>query len=136
MIKSFCDIPKSDTGHFDYNEAREARVLISTMSLMGQGFNITRARRCILVDLDYTLKAHKQAFGRVHRTGQKHNTKLLLFHTPGNPVENNIMERQDSRREIGDLTWKVTTGENQLAAEKAARRAAKEQELRTQEDMV
>lgn len=110
-------------------------ILLTTTPLVGTGYNLTEPNVFVMFDPLWMRKDQRQAFARVHRTGQKRDTYLYLLHCPGNPVERDIILRQRKRKDLGDMTWGVTTG--QLEAEqmdeerRRQRRAQKERMMDT-----
>jgi len=70
-------------------------------------------------------KDQKQALIRVYRTSQTRPTHLFLLYTKGNPIERDILKRQQARTKVGEITWKVSTGDIervQLAEERVRAR--------------
>ncbi len=86
---------------------------------MGTGINLTRARNCIIFELDWVTKHQVQGFGRVHRMGQKSTpTNLVLLYNTGNPAEKSIYARQEARGKATTLVWEVTTGAAEIEEKK------------------
>ena len=82
------------------------------------------------------LKDQRQAFARVHRTGQKRPTKLYLLHSPGNPVERGCIKRQKRQGQLGEITWQVSTRDTKIEHLKAQKRAEREASLMKADDAV
>jgi SNF2-related domain len=106
----------------------DADILLSTAACVGSGLNMTAANNFVLFDPLWMVKEQRQAFARVHRTGQKRQTHLTLLYAEGNPIERDILKRQQARTEVGEMTWKVSTGEMEKAQRRAERKARREQE--------
>jgi hypothetical protein len=132
IVNGFCG--RKDSPHYD--AASNADILLATTALVGTGLNLVPACVFILFDPLWMQKDQRQAFARVHRTGQKRPTHLYLLYSPGNPVERGCLERQRRRGQLGEMTWQVTTGEAEMEQLKEHRRAQKEAMLRELEDTV
>jgi SNF2 family DNA or RNA helicase len=93
---------------------------------------MTYANNIVLFDLLWMDKDQRQAFARVHRYGQERETHLILMYSPGNPVERDIRARQRKRKNLGDMTWTVTSGDleiQQLKENKQARRKTEKEHM-------
>jgi hypothetical protein len=63
----------------------------------------------VLFDPDWMKKNQDQAFCRVHRQGQTGPTYLHLLYDPANPIERDIILRQDARGRVMQMSWDVST---------------------------
>lgn len=81
-------------------------MLLSTTKCLGSCDNIVSACFCILVEPDWTMKKHRQAFGRVYRTGAIVKAPTLwLMADRSSGMEMAILERQSRRKVIGDSVF-------------------------------
>ena len=115
IIAGFCDELNSKGGWVNA-EAHEADVLLSSSKIIRTGKNLQRANVVYAFDPEWMKKDQMQAFGRVHRSGQKKDTLLYLLYDPDNPIEQKIIARQRARGLVADTSWAVSA----LAAKEAA----------------
>lgn len=115
------------------NAGRPANILVSTMGMVGTGLNMTAASRCILIDIPFSESSRTQAFGRIHRTGQKQKTSLLQLYTSDNAIENAIHKRHTSRSNVADYLWQVSALQARNDAEK---KKAQEEEKEEEDEEV
>ena len=82
-------------------------MLLSTTKCLRACDNIVFACFCILVEPDWTMKKHRQAFGRVYRTGAiiKAPTLWLMANNRSSGIEIAILERQSRRKVIRDSVF-------------------------------
>ena len=78
------------------NVSQPANILVSTISIVGTGLNMTAASCCILIDMPFSESSQTQAFGCVHCTRQKEKTSLLQLYTSDNPIEDAIQKQYTS----------------------------------------
>lgn len=97
-ISYFCE--RGDDGQV---KTYDADMLLLTAACVSSGPNMTAANNFVLFDLLWMVKEQRQAFARVHRTSQKRETHLTRGR---NPVERDILKRQQARTEVGEMTWK------------------------------
>jgi len=93
------------------------------MNVGGVGFNIPRARFCGLFDLAYVTRDQLQALSRIHRLGQDQKEYFFCIHTPGNPVERGILDRQRKRIMTTAMAFEVSTGQVEEDEYKRRRKA-------------
>ncbi len=130
IINGFCR--RDDSPYYDM--ASNADILLTTTALVGTGLNLTDSNVFVQMDPLWMQKDQRQAFARVHRTGQKRPTHLYLLYSPGNPIERGCLDRQRRRGQLGEMTWQVSTGEAEMERLKAERKAQKEAKLRELEE--
>jgi SNF2-related domain/Helicase conserved C-terminal domain len=116
------------------NVSQPANILVSTMSMVGTGLNMTAASRCILIDMPFSESSQTQAFGRVHRTGQKEKTSLLQLYTSDNPIEDAVRKRHTSRSNVANYLWQVSALQARNDAEK--KKAQEEEEEEEDEEVI
>jgi hypothetical protein len=58
----------------------EIDIIVGVYSTMGTSWTMTRARQCILFELDYEESKLHQAEFRIRRIGQKYKTKFIRYH--------------------------------------------------------
>ena len=86
-IKDFGDVNKN------------IRVLIGSLKAGGIGLNLTMAQRVIVLDPWFNSCCEQQAFGRVFRFGQKHETRMTRFVVRGT-VDEDIIKMQATKEEL------------------------------------
>lgn len=111
-IKERAAILEAFTDVLDVNgkrkHKRNIQILIGTTRQIGTGLQLTRAANIVLMEPDYEFVNEIQAYGRVHRIGQKHDLSCSYrLINSESEVEKAIVERQRDRREtfgryIGD----------------------------------
>lgn len=80
---------------------RNIRVLIGTTRLLGTGLQLTRAANIVLMEPDYEFVNEIQAYGRIHRIGQKHDCSFSYrLIDSESEIEKAIVERQRDRKEV------------------------------------
>ena len=81
-------------------QKRNNQILIGTTRLIGTGLQLTRAANTILMEPDYEFVNEAQAYGRVHRIGQKNDCsfsyRLIMSKSE---FEMGIVRRQQDRKE-------------------------------------
>lgn len=73
------------------------RVALLSMSAMAQGINMTAATHAVIAELPWTPALFQQALGRMHRIGQKRETRCLVV-TLGQPALDEHMLSQLEQR--------------------------------------
>ncbi len=132
VVNGFCG--KGEAGQA--KPLYDADILLATTALVGTGLNITSANVFVLFDPLWMKKEQMQAFARVHRTGQGRRTHLYLLYSLGNPIERDILKRQEARGLVGEMTWQVTTGAAEEEQLKEERRVQKEARKKAFEEAV
>ncbi len=89
IINGFCR--RDDSPYYDM--ASNADILLTTTALVGTGLNLTDSNVFVQMDPLWMQKDQRQAFARVHRTGQKRPTHLYLLYSLGNPIERGCLDR-------------------------------------------
>jgi SNF2 family DNA or RNA helicase len=84
-------------------------MLVSTIA-GGYDLNLTDANRAILIDLWWNTFQEKQAFGRIHRIGQKkevHTAKIVATGTVEEDIvrDNDIVELQNEKERRINGVW-------------------------------
>ncbi|KAK3320212.1 hypothetical protein B0T19DRAFT_361664 [Cercophora scortea] len=72
-------------------------VLIAPMALAGTGLNLHKANYAIVTSPAWTRRENQQAYFRIHRVGQRQETKLQLLTCRWNPAERVILGRYEGR---------------------------------------
>lgn len=83
----------------DFNEHKNAIVLLLNCKTGGAGLNIVGASRMVIIDADWNPKNDQQAMGRVWRTGQKKEVHIYRLITLGT-IEEKIYQRQLSKESL------------------------------------
>ncbi|KAK1830418.1 hypothetical protein QBC39DRAFT_260918 [Podospora conica] len=82
-------------------------VLVAPIQLAGTGLNFQRCKYSVVTGPAWTKRENQQAYYRIHRIGQKQQTKLQLLTGRWNPAERLVLSRYAGREvEEGDL-WEV-----------------------------
>ncbi|MGN1392647.1 MAG: SNF2-related protein [Succinivibrionaceae bacterium] len=92
----------------DFQEKRNAKVLILSVKAAGTGLNLTAASAVIHYDLWWNPAVENQATDRVYRIGQKQNVNVYRLITAGT-FEEKVNEIINNKRKLADLT--VADGE-------------------------
>jgi hypothetical protein len=108
IVDAFCGKEVDDEKVAE--SAGDARVLISTLALMGTGYTINRARWVVIFDYDWVEREHSQAMKRCHRIGQTESVKLFELRNVDNPAEMAISTIHASRSK---MTYKAFSTTNQ-----------------------
>jgi SNF2 family DNA or RNA helicase len=74
------------------------RILLASLKAGGIGLNLTMAQKVIVVDPWWNSSVEQQAFCRVFRMGQEHETSLTRF-VVENTVDQNMIEMQRRKQE-------------------------------------
>jgi SNF2 family DNA or RNA helicase len=74
------------------------KILLSSLKAGGIGLNLTMAQKVIVVDPWWNSSVEQQAFCRVFRIGQEHETSLTRF-VVENTVDQNMIEMQQRKQE-------------------------------------
>ncbi|KAH8900083.1 hypothetical protein GQ53DRAFT_595648, partial [Thozetella sp. PMI_491] len=79
-----------------FHDNPEIKVLIASTKCGGQALNLTCANRVILTDLWWNTAVERQAFGRVHRIGQKKETYFCKI-VCRNTIDERLVDMQDEK---------------------------------------
>jgi hypothetical protein len=109
IVDAFCGEEVDD--EIVAKSAGDARVLISTLALMGTGYTINRARWVIIFDCDWVQREHNQAMKRCHRIGQTESVQLFELRNVDNPAEMAIATIHASRGKMTDTAFSTTNQE-------------------------
>ena len=90
-------------------------ILISPLSLAGTGLNLQKARYLTITGPAWTKRENQQAYYRIHRVGQKMETRLQLLTGRWNPAERVILGGYEGREVGGERVWEVG---NEFCADK------------------
>lgn len=87
-------------------------VLVAPMSLAGTGLNLQRAKYSTVTSPAWTKRENQQAYYRIHRVGQKQETKLQLLTCRWNPAERVILAKYEGKEVVahgdGEEMWEVS----------------------------
>lgn len=81
----------------DYPGDDPPQFLVSTTTLLGTGYNLTRARTIILTEPEWLLREQRQLEKRAHRVGQTQPTTFICMHVQNADIEVRIYEKQVKR---------------------------------------
>ncbi|KAK4129908.1 hypothetical protein BT67DRAFT_392741, partial [Trichocladium antarcticum] len=81
-------------------------ILVAPLSLAGTGLNLQRARYLTITGPAWTKRENQQAYYRIHRVGQKMETRLQLLTGRWNPAERLILAAYEGR-DVGPDGWAV-----------------------------
>jgi hypothetical protein len=89
-------------------------VLVAPLALAGTGLNLQRARYSTVTGPAWTKRENQQAYYRIHRVGQRMETRLQLLTGRWNPAERVVLggyERGEVGGEgVGEWVWEVGNG--------------------------
>ncbi|KAK0648953.1 P-loop containing nucleoside triphosphate hydrolase protein [Cercophora newfieldiana] len=85
-------------------------VLIAPLELAGTGLNLQRAKYSVLMGPAWTKRENQQAYYRVHRVGQRQETKLSLLTARWNPAERAILARYEGKEVDEEKMWDLEGG--------------------------
>ncbi|KAI8953007.1 hypothetical protein F4801DRAFT_576989 [Xylaria longipes] len=96
------------TKYIDYiqencNQGDPVKILISTISIIGHGFNIFRASTVIITEIPRSSDKQNQAFGRVDRRGQVMEPKLIQLYDSNNLLEEIRRIRNENRDRLSGV---------------------------------
>jgi hypothetical protein len=123
MIDRFCNC-------LDYyskpvhQDAADADMLLSLTCYCCTGHNMPVADTIVLFDPEWIKKDQDQAFACIYRQGQTKQTYLYLLYNSANPIEYNIISRQNACSRITEMSWKVSTEEAEKVQTRLRRRKA------------
>jgi len=81
-------------------QARNNLILIGTTRMIGKGLHLTRSAHLVLMEPEYEFVNELQAYGRVHRIGQKNPCSFSFrLINSASDIEKKIIERQKARHE-------------------------------------
>ncbi|KAM0547189.1 hypothetical protein ACHAO7_007444 [Fusarium culmorum] len=90
---------KREKAHDKFQTDPEIRILVTSMKCGGTGLNLRIANLVIIANIWFNTTAEEQAFGRVHRIGQKKETKLVRILARGT-IDERLVMLQDAKAEI------------------------------------
>ncbi|KAM7183354.1 hypothetical protein V8F20_012651, partial [Naviculisporaceae sp. PSN 640] len=70
-------------------------ILVAPMSLAGTGLNLQKAKYSIVTSPAWSKRDNQQAYYRVHRVGQKQDTKLSLLTGRWNPADRVLLKKYE-----------------------------------------
>ncbi len=83
-------------------------VLVAPLALAGTGLNLQRARYSVVTGPAWTRRENQQAYYRIHRVGQRMETRLGLLTARWNPAERIVLEGYEGRGvEESEGLWDV-----------------------------
>ncbi|KAK3897489.1 hypothetical protein C8A05DRAFT_38959 [Staphylotrichum tortipilum] len=83
-------------------------VLVAPMALAGTGLNLQQARYSIVMGPAWTRRENQQAYYRIHRVGQRMETRLGLFTGRWNPAERIVLGGYEGAGLVeGEVLWEV-----------------------------
>lgn len=79
------------------------KIMLMSLKCGGVGLNLTRANRCIALDLAWSAAVENQGYSRLHRIGQ---TKKVSVHrlTINNTVEQRMLDIQNRKQLLADAS--------------------------------
>ncbi|KAJ8128951.1 hypothetical protein O1611_g4685 [Lasiodiplodia mahajangana] len=83
------------------------KVLVSTLDIMGQGFNLFRANTVILTEIPRSIDMTIQAFGRVDRRGQVMNVNLVQLYDSENLCEEIRRNKHDNVAQVSGERYRL-----------------------------
>lgn len=92
-------------------------ILISTITNLGTGYTLTRAKKLIVVDVDYLEAATLQALIRIYRISQLNKTESWILTCSKVEVDRRMNESQQKR---GDLMKEADRTEQAKQSKKTA----------------
>lgn len=98
------EIINAFTGNVDDNDKhknrKEVRILIGLTRAIGVGLQLQKSCHAVVMEPDYEFIHELQAYGRVHRIGQKNPfSRSFRLIDDGSEIENRILQRQADRKE-------------------------------------
>jgi SNF2 family DNA or RNA helicase len=87
----------------DFSEDPQLRVLLASLKTGGVGLNLTMAQKVIVVDPWWNSSVEQQAFCRVFRIGQEHETSMTRFVVEKTVDENMIRMQERKQTEIDEV---------------------------------
>lgn len=82
-------------------------VLVAPMALAGTGLNLQRARYSVVTGPAWTKRENQQAYYRIHRVGQRMETRLGLLTGRWNPAERIVLGGYEGREVEEEGAWEV-----------------------------
>ncbi|KAL8798932.1 MAG: hypothetical protein Q9182_006279 [Xanthomendoza sp. 2 TL-2023] len=76
------------------DEDGECKIMIASLKAGGIGLNLTMASKVICIDLWWNSSVEQQAFCRVYRIGQEHETFITRF-VAKNTVDEKLLQMQE-----------------------------------------
>lgn len=97
IINAFTD---TVDGNERKKNKREVRILIGLTRAIGVGLQLQKACHVVLMEPDFEFVNELQAYGRVHRIGQKNPfSRSYRLIDEGSDIERLILKRQEDRKE-------------------------------------
>ncbi|GKU04655.1 unnamed protein product [Fusarium langsethiae] len=90
---------RRDKAYKEFQKDPKVRILVASMKCGGTGLNLQIANLVIIDDIWFNTTVEQQAFGRVHRIGQKKETKLVRILARGT-IDERLVMLQDAKAEI------------------------------------
>ncbi|KAI0553214.1 hypothetical protein F4679DRAFT_600168 [Xylaria curta] len=87
----------------DCQKGDPVKVLISTMNIIGHGFNLFRVNNVIITEVPRSWERQNQAFGRVDRRGQVMQPNLIQLYDSFNLVEEVRRIRNENREQLSGV---------------------------------
>ncbi|KAK5659184.1 hypothetical protein OQA88_1274 [Cercophora sp. LCS_1] len=84
-------------------------ILVAPLALAGTGLNLQRANYSIVTGPAWTKRETQQAYYRIHRVGQKQQTKLQLLTAKWNPADRVILAKYEGKEvSFEDQIWEIS----------------------------
>jgi SNF2 family DNA or RNA helicase len=80
----------------------ECDIIIGPVSLLGTGVNLTRARKIIILDIEWLATATQQAGFRIHRLGQLNETYIWILRCSKVEIDRKMHDVQAKRGALMD----------------------------------
>ncbi|CEI68343.1 unnamed protein product [Fusarium venenatum] len=90
---------RRDKAYKEFQKDPKIRILVASMKCGGTGLNLQIANLVIIDDVWFNNTVEQQAYGRVHRIGQKKETKLVRILARGT-IDERIVMLQEAKAEI------------------------------------
>jgi SNF2 family DNA or RNA helicase len=90
----------------DGDGGEDCRILLGSVEVLGTGLNFQRGTHIILLDPCWTVGEELQVYARINRLDSPGQTFSYRLVVENDPMENGILQRQTSRREVSQLALK------------------------------
>ncbi|KAL2167676.1 hypothetical protein VTG60DRAFT_937 [Thermothelomyces hinnuleus] len=94
--------------------AATPNVLVAPLALAGTGLNLQRARYSTVTGPAWTKRETQQAYYRVHRVGQRMETRLALLTARWNPAERIVLAGYEGRPVAGETAEEKEEEEEEI----------------------
>ena len=77
-------------------------IMVGPMAILGTGVNLTRARKIVILDVDWLEASAIQAIFRIHRIGQLNPCHATILRNSAVEIDRSIFDTQGKRSQL----WK------------------------------